>query len=48
MYREGDGFCLLARRSFADYIWRFLVRAAEPYGFGVVRLDKSDFEEDAA
>lgn len=48
MYREGDGYCLVLRRSFADYIWRFLVRAAEPYGFGVVRLDKSDFEEDAA
>ncbi|MFN0217327.1 MAG: sarcosine oxidase subunit gamma [Hyphomicrobium sp.] len=36
--REGQGFCLVIRRSFADYIWRYLVRAAEPYGFGVVRL----------
>jgi sarcosine oxidase subunit gamma len=48
MYRERDGVCLLIRRSFADYVWRFLVRAAEPYGFGVVRLDKSDIAEDAA
>jgi sarcosine oxidase subunit gamma len=48
MYRERDGVSLLVRRSFADYVWRFLVRAAEPYGFGVVRLDKGDIEEDAA
>jgi sarcosine oxidase subunit gamma len=48
MYPERDGVCLLVRRSFADYIWRFLVRAAEPYGFGVARLDKGDIEEDAA
>lgn len=36
--REGNGFCLLLRRSFADYIWRFLERAATPYGFGVAML----------
>lgn len=48
MYRERDGVSLLVRRSFADYVWRFLVRAAEPYGFGVVRLDKGDIAEDAA
>lgn len=48
MYREGDGVVLLVRRSFADYVWRFLVRAAEPYGFGVVCLDRSNSEEDAA
>jgi sarcosine oxidase, subunit gamma len=35
VYRDNDGFCLLLRRSFADYIWRFLVRATEPYGFDV-------------
>jgi sarcosine oxidase, subunit gamma len=35
VYRADDGFCLLLRRSFADYLWRFLTRAAEPYGFGV-------------
>lgn len=40
LHRQGDAFCLLFRRSFADYIWRYLVRAAEPYGFGVARLDK--------
>jgi sarcosine oxidase subunit gamma len=38
LHRQDDGFCLLVRRSFADYIWRLLVRAAEPYGFGVVAL----------
>jgi len=37
--REGQGFRLLVRRSFADYIWRFLERAAAPYGFGVAKLD---------
>jgi sarcosine oxidase subunit gamma len=40
LYRHGDGYCLLLRRSFADYIWRYLVRAAEPYGFGIARLDR--------
>ena len=39
LHREADGFALLLRRSFADYIWRCLVRAAAPYGFGVARLD---------
>ncbi len=48
MYREGDGVSLVVRRSFADYAWRFLVRAAEPYGFGVIQLDKGEIEEDAA
>lgn len=36
--RAGDGYCLLLRRSFADYIWRYLERAAEPYGFGFAML----------
>ncbi len=48
MYRERDRVCLLVRRSFADYVWRFLVRAAEPYAFGVVRLEEGDIAEDAA
>ncbi len=39
MHRHRDGYCLLLRRSFADYIWRYLVRAAEPYGFGVAQID---------
>jgi sarcosine oxidase, subunit gamma len=38
MHRYDDGYCLLLRRSFADYIWRYLVRAAEPYGLGVATL----------
>lgn len=33
--RDGEGYVLLFRRSFADYIWRFLVRAAEPYGLRI-------------
>ena len=38
--RAGDGYCLLIRRSFADYIWLFLERAALPYGFGIAKLDR--------
>lgn len=34
--REGEGYVLLVRRSFADYVWRYLERAAIPYGFAVV------------
>jgi sarcosine oxidase, subunit gamma len=37
MYRLDDGFCLVLRRSFADYIWRYLARAAAPYGFGITK-----------
>lgn len=39
LYRWGAGWRLVVRRSFADYIWRSLVRAAEPYGFGVAHAD---------
>ena len=39
VHRQDDGYCLMLRRSFADYIWRYLVRAAAPYGFGVARLE---------
>ena len=35
IYRLENGFCLVLRRSFADYIWRYLARAAAPYGFGM-------------
>ncbi len=35
LHQASDGYCLLLRRSFADYIWRYLVRAASPYGIGV-------------
>ncbi len=38
IYRLDNGFCLLLRRSFADYIWRYLARAAAPYGFGIAAL----------
>ncbi len=38
LYRSDDGFCLVLRRSFADYIWRYLERAAQPYGFGIAAL----------
>ncbi|MBS0269169.1 MAG: sarcosine oxidase subunit gamma [Proteobacteria bacterium] len=34
-FRQGNGYGLIVRRSFADYIWRYLVRAATPYGFGI-------------
>ena len=39
VHRQGDGYCLLLRRSFADYIWRYLVRAATPYGLGIADFD---------
>jgi sarcosine oxidase subunit gamma len=39
LHREQAGFTLLLRRSFADYIWRYLERAATPYGFGVAALE---------
>ena len=35
---DHDGYRLMFRRSFADYIWRYLERAAEPYGFGIANL----------
>ena len=38
IYRLENGFCLVLRRSFADYIWRYLARAAAPYGFGIAAL----------
>ena len=40
-HRQGDGYCLLLRRSFADYIWRYLVRASVPYGLAIVDFDSS-------
>ncbi|MBS0232036.1 MAG: sarcosine oxidase subunit gamma [Proteobacteria bacterium] len=38
-HRMDEGFCLLVRRSFADYIWRYLARAAAPYGLGIAALE---------
>ena len=40
-HREGPGHSLLIRRSFADYIWRYFVRAAAPYGLGITHLEAS-------
>jgi len=42
VHRQGDGYCLMLRRSFADYIWRYLVRAAKPYGMGIARFDTGE------
>ena len=38
IYRLETGFYLVLRRSFSDYIWRYLARAGAPYGFGVAAL----------
>ncbi|MBN9248709.1 MAG: sarcosine oxidase subunit gamma [Hyphomicrobium sp.] len=38
VFRQGDGYRLIVRRSFADYIWRYLARAATPYGFGIANV----------
>jgi sarcosine oxidase, subunit gamma len=38
LHRHEDGYMLTFRRSFADYIWRYLERAAAQYGFGITRL----------
>jgi sarcosine oxidase subunit gamma len=38
LHRQNDGYQLTFRRSFADYIWRYLERAATPYGFGIALL----------
>lgn len=47
-FRHGDGYRLVIRRSFADYIWRSLVRAATPYGLGIADLANSRFTEEGA
>jgi sarcosine oxidase subunit gamma len=39
LHQHEDGYCLVFRRSFADYIWRYLERSALPYGFGIVQLN---------
>ena len=48
MYREGDGYCLVLRRSFADYLCSSCLRGRALRLRRTVRRDKSDFEEDAA
>jgi sarcosine oxidase subunit gamma len=39
LHRQDNGYQLIIRRSFADYIWRYLERATTPYGFGIALLD---------
>ncbi len=41
LHRLDEGYCLIFRRSFADYIWRYLERSALPYGFGITDLTRS-------
>jgi sarcosine oxidase, subunit gamma len=38
LHRNDNGYTLIFRRSFADYIWHYLERAAAPYGFGIMDL----------
>jgi sarcosine oxidase, subunit gamma len=38
LHRQEDSYKLIFRRSFADYIWRYLERAVAPYGFGIAKL----------
>ena len=38
VFRQGKGYRLIVRRSFADYIWRVLARAAAPYGLGIAEI----------
>jgi sarcosine oxidase subunit gamma len=39
LHKQVDGYSLIFRRSFADYIWRYLERSAQPYGFGIALLE---------
>ncbi len=39
LHQHTDGYKLIFRRSFADYIWRYLERSALPYGFGIATLN---------
>ncbi len=43
LHKLEDGYFLVFRRSFADYIWRYLERSATPYGFGVFTLNSESF-----
>ena len=38
LYRQGEGYGLVLRRSFADYIWPLLERSAAPYGLGILSI----------
>lgn len=35
LYKTETGFELIFRRSFADYVWKLLVRSSRPYGLGL-------------
>jgi sarcosine oxidase, subunit gamma len=37
LQRHESGYVLIFRRSFADYIWRYFVRAAAPYGLAIAK-----------
>jgi len=41
LHLHENGYNLIFRRSFADYIWRYLERSALPYGFGIANLDSN-------
>ena len=43
LHRQDNAYMLIFRRSFADYIWRYLERAAAPYGFGIAKLLNGPF-----
>ena len=36
---DSDAICVVFRRSFADYLWRLLEKAARPYGLGIGKLE---------
>lgn len=38
-FKHALGYQLVFRRSFADYIWLYLERSAQPYGFGIAQLN---------
>jgi sarcosine oxidase subunit gamma len=41
VFRHDDqGIFLIFRRSFADYVWRLLSKAARPYGLGIATLEQ--------
>lgn len=35
LYKTGEGCELIFRRSFADYVWKLLVRSSKPYGLAL-------------
>lgn len=37
---DEQGMFLVFRRSFADYIWRLLSKAARPYGLGIATIER--------